>query len=136
MAVRIRTTANAVWTAAADWNDKPTRVTAWMETSGGNYSFLGESDALAAALEILENGDSYRIPSGFAYDWAFTPDNGALGDADAALAAMMNRAAGTLGLQFRLHSADPGANHDANELTAARNTSYARQSAAYEVVTV
>ena len=128
MAVRIETTAATDWTATGNWTNDPTHVTAWFGTD-----FLGESNAISG-LELLENGEVYRMPSGTAIVWTLTPANGAAGDSDAAMAAALNASADEVTLTFRLHSADPGNNHSGSELTSSSEPGYARRSTAWRAV--
>ena len=131
MAVRIATTAVVTFTAGADWQDAPTHVRAWI----GN-NFIGEDD-LPTTPELLELNDTYTIPSGTQYNWTLTPDGAAANAADAGLAALMNAGADEVTLQFSLHTrAVQGTAYAGDELTAARNTGYARSSAAFSVTAV
>ena len=135
MTVRIATTTGAVFSASGDWQDAPTHVRAWIGTN-----FIGEDD-LPATAEVLENNDTYTIPSGTQYDWTMTPDGAVAGRADAALAALMNAGADEVSLRFSLHTAALAANANgdalaANELATGRNPGYARASAAFGVTAV
>lgn len=123
MTIAIETTANAVWTAGADWQDAPTYVTAWIGTN-----FLGE--ASITAPELAEMNDTYTIASGLEIPFTITPAGGAAGDADDAFIARL----GTGNISLALHSGDPGNAHTGNELTSARNTGYARVSVASRTI--
>ena len=129
MTVRIQTTANVDWTATGNWTNDPTHVTAWY---GSN--FLAESNAISG-LELLENQEVYRMPSGTNIEWTLTPANGTVGQADAAIAAALNAAADEVQLSFRLHSADPGSSHAGSELTSSSEPGYSRQTASWRAVT-
>ena len=86
------------------------------------------------AGEALENNESYRIASGQTYDWAFTPaGESAAGAADDAWVALINAApSSSKMISFSLHTAEvSGTAYTANELTTARNNSYARQTVAF-----
>lgn len=131
MTVRIQTTEAASFTATADWTDQPTFSCAWIRVGGTDY-FLGEDDFTAP--ELLENGDSYNIPSGTMYDLTFTPDGGAAGEADQALARLMNAGADEVTLRFSLHDGEPGTDHTGNEIAVGNNAGYSRASAQFEVV--
>ena len=127
MAVRMRTTGAATFTASDDWQDRPRYEVAWIGTNP-----IGVHDRGAADLpELLENGDSYTIPVGTDYDWTLTPAGKPNMDADAGMAAVINAGADEVTLRFSLHSGDPGDAGTANELTPARNPGYARAAAAF-----
>lgn len=138
MVVRLRTTEPAVFTATADWADAPTYASFFIGTE-----FLGFDDF--SAPEVLENGDSYTIPSGTQYNFTFTPAQGSGSSntaGDAALAAIMNAASQLttrLQVTITLHDGNPGTSGTAgtaNELDASTNQGYARQTVDFEVVAV
>lgn len=129
MTVSVTTQASADFTASANWSATPTHITAWLGSD-----FVGESNAISG-LEILEAQEIYRIPSGTALNFTLTPSNGAVGDADTALARILNAASDEVALSFRLHSADPGANHAGSELTNANAPGYSRQSVQWTAAT-
>ena len=130
MTVRIQTTAVATFTASGNWANAPTHVRAWIGTN-----FIGEDD-LSSTPALLTSGDNYTIPSGTRYDWTVTPDGAAVNAADAGIAALMNAGADEVMLQFSLHTAAlVGTAYGGNEIGAATNPGYSRQSAAFEVVT-
>ena len=129
MTVTVSTRAAVDFTASADWTTTPTYVTTWFGSS-----FIGESNAISG-LEQLEAQEIYRIPSGEAITFDLTPFNGALGDGDAALAAVLNAASDEVTLTFRLHNGDPGNAHTANELNSTNAPGYSRQTAQWTAST-
>lgn len=129
MAVRMSTSAAAVWTATGTWADAPTHVGVWL----GN-NFLGADDF--AAPDTLQSGDSYTIASGMRYDWTITPDGAAAGSADSALAALMQAGADEVAMSLSLHDGDPGNAGTANEIAVAQNAGYARKSVGFAVTAV
>ena len=87
---------------------------------------------------MLENGDSYAIPSGTDYDLTITPAGGSANSADQAFARLMDAGAdaSTITLRFSLHDGAVGTNFTSNEIAAGTNGGYARQAVAFEVVVV
>lgn len=130
MAVRMRTTGVATFTATADWADAPTHVGAWIGTNFIGWHMI----PIADVPEILEANDTYTVPIGTMYDWTLTPAGGAGIDADAGMAALMNSGADEVSLRFSLHNGSPGNLGTANELVVGSNPGYSRQAAVFEVV--
>lgn len=132
MTVQVRMTSAATFTATADWTDRPTYSTAWIRQGGTDY-FWGADDF--SAPEVLENGDSYSIPAGTTYNLTFTPDDAAAGQADEAMARLMNAGSDEVMLRLSLHDGDSGENGTANEIDPATNNGYGRATATFEVIT-
>lgn len=133
MTVRLRTTSAATFSATADWTDRPTYSTAWIREGGVDY-FFGSDDF--SAPEVLENRDSYSIPVGTTYDLTFTPDDASAGQADQAMARLMNAGSDEVILRLSLHDGDPGENGTANEIDPTTNLGYGRTTATFEVAAV
>ena len=126
MALRIRTTGAATFTATGAWGARPQYVRAWIGTN-----LIGEDDI--GQPMALGNGDSYTISVGTIYDWTLNADGTGI-DADAGMAALCNAGADEVSLRFSLHTAahTNGGAANANEVPVATNPGYARQTAAFE----